>query len=257
MNNPTETNGLDTASKSFLDAIATVIDLWHTYSPKIASTDEFSQVLLLIYQNLMLDLIPSFQLLVPKEKFYSCSILCRSLFDITIQLQWILSMNEEKRESAIRVFLDFDGIGKYKTGKVFHEWQKKIDPDYSTRKTAITLGLDQEAIPLPLASHENGKIDLTLFDYLSKITHWNPRTLKDLIGINSDNHLGYTLEYPKMAFIFFLVSLDCILTFTEIFIIHCFKIDRVVVKSKLSCIKENFTKSLTPSSDPLVSTDEA
>jgi hypothetical protein len=235
---------LNVVSKAFIEATNEILDLYQEQPARTTLTDEFSIVLLKIYQNFMLDLMPSSQMLVDKHNFYSFSILCRSSLDIIIQIKWILSLNGVEQDNAIKIFLNFEGVGTGKNGKDFYEWQKEINPKYSTRQIAIDLGIDQENIILPLTEHSQyQELKLTVFDYLSKITHWNPRFINDLVGYNSDMHLGDTIQYLRMATISSEAFVYCAMTFAEIFIERCLGVESETIKQKTNSIREKFRQS--------------
>lgn len=258
MNDLNETDDLDAASKAFIDATNAVIEIWYKYTPqpsRITLTNEFSRILLKIYQIFMLDLMPSFQCLTLNKKFYSFSILCRSLFDISIQLEWILSLKGMEQDNAISEFLNFNGVGIGKNGKPFYDWQEEINKK-STRQTAIDLGVDEVTIPLSLSSYNSSGLVITCFDYLSKITHWNPKLINDLVGLNAENHLGFSVEYLRMAVLSLDTSLRCILVFTEHFIEYCLNVDKITIRSETSRIRETFRKSIAPFFDNTVATND-
>lgn len=232
---------MNVVSKAFIDATNEILDLYHEQPARMTLNDEFSIILLEIYQNFMLDLMPSTQMLVDKHNFYSFSILCRSSLDIIIQIKWILSLSGVEQDNAIKIFLNFEGVGIGKNGKDFYEWQKEINPKYSTRQIAIDLGIDQENIILPLTEHaQYQEMKLTVFDYLSKITHWNPRFINDLVGYNSDMHLGNTIQYLRMATISSETFVYCAITFTEIFMERCLSVDSKTIKKRTNAIREKF-----------------
>ncbi|HAT8315144.1 TPA: hypothetical protein ACT9MM_001450 [Legionella pneumophila] len=237
---------LDIASQAFIEATNSLLELFHEQPAKITLTEEFSKIVLKVYQNFMLDVLPSSQCLVDKKKFFSFSILCRSSLDIIIQILWILNMEEEEQGKAIEYFLNFEGVEVRQNGKEIYEWQKVFNPSYTSKKTAIELNIDRECIILPLTQHKNKELKLTVFDYLSKITHWNPRLLNDLVGYNSEKHLGNAIEYARMAAISVETFLFCAITFTEIFMKLCLKVDDETVNQKINNIREQFRGSFVP-----------
>lgn len=239
-----QTDFLNIVSNAFINATNEVLALYDEQPTRTTLTDHLSIVLLKIYQNFMLDLMPSSQMLVDKHNFYSFSILCRSSLDIIIQIKWILSLKGIEQENAINIFLNFEGVGIGKNGKDFYEWQLEINTKYKTRKIALDLGIDQECVVLPLTEHSKyQELKLTVFDYLSKITHWNPRLINDLVGYNSDMHLGNTIEYLKMATISSETFVYCAITFTELFMERCHGVDNETIKQKTNAIREKFRQT--------------
>ncbi|ABQ54202.1 hypothetical protein [Legionella pneumophila] len=237
---------LDVASHAFIEATNGLLDLYHEQPAKITLTEEFSKIVLNVYQNFMLDVLPSSQCLVDKKNFFSFAILCRSSLDIIIQILWILSLEEDEKLKAIEYFLNFEGVDVGQNGKKIYEWQRVFRPTYSSKKTAMELGIDKECIILPLTQHKNKELKLTVFDYLSKITHWNPRLLNDLVGCNSEKHLGNAVEHTRMAAISVETFIFCAITFTEIFLKLCLKVDEESVNQKTSKIKEKFRGAFAP-----------
>jgi hypothetical protein len=151
--------------------------------------------------------------------------------------------------------LTVEGIGLTKNGRLIYEWQVLIDPAYSSRAAAIAVGLDKEILSLPvnktyrqsiekdLIAEVNGaQLKLTVFDYLSKVSHWNPRLLDELVGVNKDMHLGYTPEYLRMSVIALPTFISCAVIFAEIFCGHFFE-DKDNHLKKLQKIKADFEKS--------------
>jgi hypothetical protein len=131
-----------------------ILSLYDEHPSKTKITDEFSIILLEIYQNFMLDVLPSCQLLVDKQNFYSFAILCRSSLDIIIQIKWILSLNNEQRDQAISAFLNFEGIRPGKNIRKPYEWLSEFTK-FTTRELAVQLKIDQEVINLPLPTPLN------------------------------------------------------------------------------------------------------
>lgn len=101
--------------------------------------------------------------------------ICRSLFDLEIMLCWIDQLDVDRKNKAIKTYLDFNGFHP-ETKKRIQEWQKIVDPDFTYRKAALDLKID---ITLPFI--EGGE-DISYFDFLSKVLHWNPQIMKDIIG---------------------------------------------------------------------------
>ena len=246
---------LSVISTAFTIATNEIIDIFHEYPARGTITTEFSKILMKIYQNFMLDILPGAQLLVDQKKIYSFSIICRSALDIIIQLKWILSLPESEQTNAIKCFLNFEGVGLKQNGKTTKIWQEIIDPEYSSTKIAKVIGLDTEIMSLPLIGSyiekSNGKkmheLNLTTFDYLSKVVHWNPRIVNELIGYNSNLKLGYTSEYLKMAIISSGTFISCAIIFTELFIENFFNKEIEEVKNKTHKIKNKFQKFITQS----------
>ncbi|WP_253664856.1 hypothetical protein [Legionella micdadei] len=129
---------LTVLSNAFIEATNEILNLYYEQSPRTQITDQFSIILLEIYQNLMLDIMPSCQFLVNKQKFYSFAILCRSTLDIIIQIKWILSLKGNEQAEAINQFLSFEGVGTDSRGKKFYEWQNAF-----TKKTTRQIALSQ------------------------------------------------------------------------------------------------------------------
>lgn len=248
---------LDTVTSEFIKATNEILGVYESFPSQFTLKENFSKVLMRIYQGFMVENFPSAQLLVNSRKIFSFSILCRSTLDIIIQIAWILSLNDVEREKAITCFLEFEGIGLTKNGKIIYEWQALIDPRYSSRAVAIALELDKEILSLSvnkiyrqsiekdlLAEKNADQLKLTVFDYLSKVSHWNPRFLYELVGVNKDMHLGYTPEYLRMSLIVFPTFLSCAVIFSEIFCGHFFE-DKDNHLQKLLKIKTNFEKLFT------------
>lgn len=241
-------------SKNFIDATNEILSVYENFPMQFTLKENFSILLMRICDGFMLEQFSSAQLLVQHQKFFSFSILCRSTLDIIIQIVWILSLDDIKKEKAIDCFLNFEGIYPIK-GKIKYEWQSLIDKNYSSRNAAIAVGIDCEIFNLPIsedlkklikndlgADKKFPELKLTVFDYLSKITHWNPRMLKELVGINKEKHLGYTSEYLRMCVIALPTFISCSVIFAEIFCRHFF-VDNDNQLSRLQIIKTNFERS--------------
>lgn len=242
-------------SLEFIKATNDILSIYEKFPTQFTLKEKFSIVLMRIYQGFMLEHFPSVQLLVHHQRFFSFSILCRSTLDIIIQLKWILSLEMPEREKAINCFLEFEGIYLTKKNKYGYDWQCLIDPDYSLRETAIALGLDREILSFPvnkmyrqsidndLTAEVNGiQLKLTVFDYLSKVTHWNPRLLNELVDVNKDMHLVHTSEYLRMCIISLPTFISCAVIFAEYFCGHFFEDANNQLKV-LRQIKSNFEQS--------------
>lgn len=235
---------LKAISREFINATNQIISVYEKFPNNFKLQDEFSMVLMRIFQGFMWENFSSAQLLAANKKFFSFSILCRSTLDIIIQLTWILSQESPKKERAIKLFLDFDGVCITNNGKKKYEWQYSIDPNYSMRKWAIEVKLDREILSwgTNLDTEKNDKnLNLTVVDYLSKVSHWNPRFLHELIGVNKEKHLGYTIEYLRMCIISLNTFISCAVMFAEIFCSHFFE-DKNNDLAKLQEIRSNFVQ---------------
>lgn len=191
-------------------------------------------------------------MLVDHQRFISFAILTRSIYDIIIQLTWLLSLEDSKKQKAIKCFLEFEGVYLNAKGKHQYEWQDLIDEKYSLRSAAIAVGIDREIFNFPVNKAQSIKdglvvelngveMKLTVFDYLSKIIHWNPRLLAELVGVNKDKHVGYTNEYLRMCIISLPTFISCAVIFAEIFCGHFFE-DKNNQLIELQKIKTNFEK---------------
>ncbi len=203
----------------------------------------------------MIDVFPSAPLLVHNQRFISFAMLCRSTLDIVIQLTWIISLDNAKKEKAIKCFTEFQGLYLSENDNPRYDWQSLVDKKYNLRSASIAVGIDKEILNFPVnkvyrKSIENGlvinvngvELKLTVYDYLSKITHWNPRLLAEMVGVNSDKHLGYTSEYLRMCIITLPTFISCAVIFSEIFCRHFFE-DEDNHLEKLKKIKAYFEKS--------------
>lgn len=237
----------------FVKTTNEILEVYEKFPSALTLKDEFSMVLMLINQQFMFDAFPSAPLLVDHQRFISFAILTRSILDIIIQLTWLLSLDDAKKQKAIKCFLEFEGVYLNAKGKHQYEWQYLIDENYSLRGTAIAVGIDREILSLPvskiqsvkddLVTEVNGmEIKLTVFDYLSKITHWNPRLLTELVGVNKEKHVGYTNEYLRMCIIALPTFISCAVIFAEIFCGHLFE-DKDNQLEKLQNIKADFEQS--------------
>jgi hypothetical protein len=236
----------------FVKATNEILDVYEKFPLQFTLKDEFSMVLMRIYQQFMLDAFPSAPLLVHHQRFISFAILARSILDIIIQLTWILSLDDAKKQKAIKCFLEFEGIYLDARGKHQYQWQGLIDKNYSSRGAAIAVGIDREILNFPVkkiwttkddsvVEVDDTELKLTVFDYLSKITHWNPRFLTELVGVNKNKHVGYTDEYLRMCIIALPTFISCAVMFAEIFCGHFFE-DKDNQLKRLQKIKADFDK---------------
>lgn len=241
MDNMTELNHI---SQSFISSLDEIWNLFNQESKKVQLNTEFSSLLMNAFQIYMHELFPSMQHLIEQKKFYGAAILCRSALDIIIQIVWILNLNEGERDTAIKNFLHFDGTGlkKGKTKKAYI-WQETIVPEYKIREIAQELGVDSEVINI--YSNAGDCISITTFDYLSKIAHWNPHIINELVGLNSSGHLVFNKsEYLKLAVITSSRFLVCTVTFTLIFMEHFYPESHEDVKKRLEQTQESFLRAV-------------
>lgn len=241
---------LEAVAPKFIKATNEILEVYEGFPSSLTLKDDLSMVLTRIYQQFMLDAFPSAPLLVHHQRFISFAILARSILDIIIQLTWILSLDDTKKQKAIKCFLEFEGIYLDAKGKHQYQWQDLIDKNYSLRGAAIAVGIDREILNFPVnkiwsikddlvIEVDGTELKLTVFDYLSKITHWNPRLLTELVGVNKDKHVGYTNEYLRMCIISLPTFISCAVIFAEIFCGHVFE-DKDNQLKKLQKIKSDF-----------------
>ena len=223
----------------FLKATDELVCIFEKINPKVQIKENFSNVLLKIYQCYMIDVFPGSNVLVKNQNFFSFSILCRSVFDITIQIRWILSLVSPDREEAIEHFLAFKGVGQYINKKeekiTTYQWQDLVIKEkFNYRKTALSLGIDL-----------NDFTDETTFDYLSRVLHWNPKIINDLVGVQN-GHLAFG---PKKLCMFFVASsqfINCLQQFIIIFVEHFYPNETCyyLELEKVHEIQKNFMDSI-------------
>jgi len=222
----------------FLDATPRLEDFFKKIEPKVEIKENYSSMLLKIYQIYMIDVFPSCNVLVETQNFFSFSILCRSILDITVQLMWILDLKSpEKKQEAIELFLNFDGVGEYtnKKGekKPTHQWQDLIIKErFDYDKIIKRLKLDCE-----------NKHMKSTFDYLSKIVHWNPKIINKLVGLQA-GHLTFGPEKLNMFFIASSEFIRCSLSFIIIFIEHFYPNNADIYLKGATEIQNDFVTSL-------------
>lgn len=217
----------------FLETTEKIVNVFNTFTPTVKITENFSNVLLKIYQCYM-DVFSSCTILVEKQNFFSFSILCRSVLDVTVQLMWILDIKSpEERQKAIEFFLNFNGVGEYTdkngTKKKTHRWQdiiiqKHFDYDQVIKR----LGLDSE-----------NKHLTSTFDYLSKVIHWNPKIINELVGF-TEGHLVFGSEQLKMFFIASSEFISCSIRFIIIFSEHFYSDRHKECSEKALKIQKDF-----------------
>lgn len=226
--------------------IAATDDIWIIFNelPKeVKIKTGFSNIFMKAYQIFMIEIFPSMQREVDNGKYYSAAILCRSALDIIFQLAWILSLDEDKKSEAIEVYLNFDGVGVKENRKKTYSWQELILPSYKSRTIGLDIGLDQEIVETVLKNGESVKI--TTFDYLSRITHWNPQIINNLIGINSKNHLIFHgSEYENIALMAVTKFVSCTITFTLLFVDYFYPEMLESINKKMEAINNNFFNAL-------------
>ncbi|MDP3561381.1 MAG: heme-binding protein [Legionellaceae bacterium] len=238
--NITKLNGI---SQKFIAATDEIWVVFNSIPKEVKLLTDFSNVLMKALQIFMIELLPSMQREIDHKKFYSASILCRSALDIMIQLGWILSLREEEQVEAINSFLNFDGVGTNKNGGKTYAWQDTVHPKYTARKIGKNIGFDEEVIETMLNTGESIKI--TTFDYLSRIAHWNPQIINQLIGLDANNHLVFNAsEYERMALIASTRFITCAITFTLFFVDHFYPQMFEDVKIKMDRIQNKFLNSL-------------
>lgn len=198
----------------FLEISNELLGIFDNLYPKVEIKESFSVMLLRIYQIYMLDVFPGCQALVINQQFFSFSIMCRSILDITTQLMFILDLkSSSERQKAVEVFLSFSGVGKY-TGKnneekTTYQWQDLIIKDrFDYDKNIKRLGLDCE-----------GKNFKSTFDYLSKIIHWNPKIINKLVGLQ-DGYVAFGPEKLNMFLVSSSEFIKCAASFIIIFSEH-------------------------------------
>lgn len=174
---------LDPILEKFIGSIDEILGIFESLGSKVTLHDNFSKLLMHVQPGFMQHL-RSCQILAANKLFFSLGMICRSLFDLEIMLCWIDQLDVGQKNKAIQTYLDFNGTHP-ETKKRIQEWQKIVDPAFTYRKAALDLKID--AI-LPLI--EGGE-DISFFDFLSKILHWNPQVMKDIIGRNRQGIVTY------------------------------------------------------------------
>lgn len=236
---------LGEVSKEFIIALDNVASVFDVINPDVILKDGFSKILLSVYQGLMIEHFKSSQLLIFNKQFFSFGVLCRSLMDIIIQIAWVDTLDIGRRDRAINEFSNFEGINF--EGKIVNEWYKQIDEKFTLRKEAIRLGLDSEFIKIYISSNsndvENDKyISLTIFDYLSKLTHWNPMLLKRFFGLDKNNHLTSMDEHIRLAVLSTTSFFGCIVFFARTFVKHFYENKHNRELDELDKIRLDFDK---------------
>jgi hypothetical protein len=92
---------------------------------------------------------------------------------------------------------------------------------------AINTGLDRDVFSLDMETILNStqltSKNITFFDYLSKILHWNPIILKNLVGKDGDNNVGYQEKNElQMIEISMMIAASCACVFAELWLNHFF-----------------------------------
>lgn len=159
--------------------------------------------------------------------------ICRSLFDLEITLCWINQLDTEQKNKAIKTYIDFNGIHP-ENKKIIREWQKIIDPEFTYRKAALDLKIDVE---LPIIEGEQ----ISLFDFLSKILHWNPKIMKDIIGRDRQGIVTY--KPGTLSMVTLHIALQSICAFILFYAINFFPYQQNIFNT-LTNIRSEFQEHI-------------
>lgn len=221
---------LDPIIKKFLESTDKVAEIFENLGSQVTLNDNFSKLLMCVHPGFMQH-FRSCQILAQNKLFFSLGMICRSLFDLEITLCWICQLDAEQKNKAIQTYFDFNGTHP-ETKKTTHEWQKIIKDDFSYRKVALDLKLD---LLLPIIE---GAEPISTFDFLSKILHWNPMTMKDLTGRNRQGVVTY--KPGTLSMVTLNIALKSICGYTIFYVLNFFpdKLDNIL--KILTNIKNDF-----------------
>jgi len=168
--------------EQFCTDINRVIDILDHHSEGGNKKDNFSVLLSGCFIGVYEDL-RSAELLAKNHCFFSLLKIARSLYDLAVQLLWIKSLEPQNQKEAVKFFLEFTGKEK-EIG-----WYELLNPRMTMEKMIRTIKMDHVIFTkdmlqlLPPDSKEKG---LHIYGYLSKVLHWNPASLKHLIGYKDE-----------------------------------------------------------------------
>jgi hypothetical protein len=160
-----------------------IISILEKHTIAVRRVDSLFEILIYCFLPFQ-EKIRSAVLLAKNHHFFSLLIIARSVYDLTIQIEWIKSLELEKQKKACEIFLKHEG----------REWYKELDPKMSLSKMANILKLNDQVVskdmktflkPSPTGSHNN----IGFLDFLSKAIHWNPAFLKRAIGYEATENI--------------------------------------------------------------------
>src|SRR3990167_1786207 len=180
--------------KIFHTKVDEIKEIIHSIPNEITLSDNFVQVLRHVYQVLIHEDLISVEILMKNDLTLAASKISRSMLEIAAISSYIFKLDPLEREEKSKSFMNFDG-GKKRNGKDKYEydWLATITKS-SIKDIIVDQGLDLKGIiDFAFKGDDGREIKLSLYDFLSKIVHYNPKLLKVIINIDQEKRQIY---YP-------------------------------------------------------------
>ncbi len=162
----------------FLKYIAKIHNLIGTLPTTVENIDGYSFVLLNVYQSMIMQDFPAVEMLAEKNLYIAAAKITRSMLEATNIILYLYKLEPAERELAAKSFAEFQGQGNLnQKNKYTFDWLKTIS-DISIREMLISHSLDKEIASFGFINIDGKDIPLTGYDFLSRITHYNPITFK-------------------------------------------------------------------------------
>ena len=224
MNNPPtqDQQFITQYKKLFLNNIHEIKIIISSITNEVKISDDFIQILLLVYQVIILEDLPAIETLITSDLLLAASKTCRSILEISAITSYLYKLDSVERKTKSRSFIDFTGGEVRQTGKsTEYDWLKTTT-NISIKDIIIAQGLDlKNIIDFGFTDDHGKQIKLSIYDLLSKIVHYNPKFLTQLVRVNRKKFQTY---YPP-AYIYvyattILATIHSTIQFCLIFLEH-------------------------------------
>ena len=214
---------IKTCTNIFLKKVDEMKAVIHTIPNNATLIDCFSQVLTTVYQSFMLEDLPAVELLIDKGLFVAASKISRSMLEIAAVTSSLFQMESSEREKQALSFMEFNGGILKNNGKTLFNWLEIVYPNKSIKDIIISQGLDKnDVIDFEFATNKGGQIKLSLYDFLSKVSHYNPKILKNLLGVD-ENGLAYRPNYVQVCLVNLHAIMNSFMQFCIVFYSHLYQ----------------------------------
>jgi hypothetical protein len=196
-----------------------IIDFLSSTKESIKINDNFTQVLLPIYHTFFIDNIPAIGILMKNRYFLSVSKISRSILEITAYIKHLYQDTE--REEKSKNIIEFSGGIIKENGSINYDWFALITKN-SIRDVLISQHLDlSNLLDFNFKTNTGEEIRLSMYDALSKISHYNPKMLKEIITVNENNFQEYNLNIINICLWNIFAIIHAIVNMALVFYEHC------------------------------------
>ena len=111
---------------------------------------------------------------------------------------------------------------------------------------AISLNLDSQIISFDVSVFEltEDKENMTLYDFFSKVAHFNPKFLRDFVGTDAQGNLIFRSQHTLLCIIGCMTFVNCMAIFSDLFLTHFHGFNYINQRAKIREIQEDFQKFL-------------